>query len=77
MEHRLEEMMLNERMKWEQNRDKLLQKMRELQMDNEDSITALGLVETGQTGKNVFRFWRHNFDNVHSSSIITRKALWF
>ena len=36
MEHRMEEMMLNERMKWEQERDKLLQKVKELQKENED-----------------------------------------
>jgi len=35
MEHRLEEMMLTERMKWEQERDKLLLKVKELQKDNE------------------------------------------
>ena len=32
----MEEMMLNERMKWEQERDKLLQKVKELQKDNEE-----------------------------------------
>ena len=36
MEHRLEEMMLNERMRWEQERDKLLQKVKVLQRDNEE-----------------------------------------
>eukprot|EP00092_Neocalanus_flemingeri_P034467 GFUD01037478.1.p1 GENE.GFUD01037478.1~~GFUD01037478.1.p1 ORF type:complete len:1402 (+),score=479.73 GFUD01037478.1:84-4289(+) len=36
MEHKLEEMLLMERTRWEQERDKLCQKMKELQMENEE-----------------------------------------
>lgn len=36
MEHRLEEIMLTEKTRWEQERDKLMQKVKELQMDNEE-----------------------------------------
>ena len=36
MEHRLEEMMLMEKTRWEQEKDKLIQKMKDLQMENED-----------------------------------------
>ena len=36
MEHRIEEIMLTEKTRWEQERDKLMQKVKELQMDNEE-----------------------------------------
>lgn len=36
MEHRIEEIMQTEKNRWEQERDKLMQKVKELQMDNEE-----------------------------------------
>jgi len=41
MEHRMEEMFLNEKTKWEQERDILNQKMKEVQMENEEYKTQI------------------------------------